>query len=148
MAEKVEMTPSDAAYLLDALRSVTSPVIVSTTAHHPPPSHSPFFQRTRLTRSQINVGEIAAQKNAKVNTVQKRLSEIKKRYNLNLHTTAVTGAGPATPTKPKPARIAKTPTPKKTGGKDVKASKAAAIAERLEELERSADTAVVKREDD
>jgi hypothetical protein len=43
MAEKVEMTPSDAAYLADALRSVTSPIIVSTTAHDPPPSQNPFF---------------------------------------------------------------------------------------------------------
>jgi hypothetical protein len=73
---------------------------------------------------------------------------MKKRYNLNIQTTAVSGAGPATPSKPKPVRIAKTPTPKKTGSKEVTDSKAAAITERLEELERSADTVVVKREGD
>jgi hypothetical protein len=95
------------------------------------------------------VGEIAAQKNAKVNTIQKRLSDIKKRYNLNIHTTAVSGAGPATPIKPKPTRIAKTPTPKKTGAKEVNASKAAGITERLEELDRrSVETTVFKSEDD
>lgn len=140
------MTPSDAAYLLDALRSVTNPVIVSTTATHP---HRKAFSHPQADTSQINVGEIAAQKNAKVNTVQKRLSDIKKRYNLNIQTTAVSSAGPATPTKPKPARIAKTPTPKKTGAKEVNASKAVAISESLEEFDtRSAKITVVKSEDD
>ena len=129
---------ADALFLLDALQHVTSTVIVSLFLYSncipPPPSHP------SLTPSQINAGEIAAQKDAKVNTIQKRFTTLKQRYNLNIQTTAVGGggaAGPATPSKPKPARVAKkaqtTPIKKKTTTKKVAAAKAAAIKEQLEE---------------
>lgn len=41
-----------------------------------------------LTNIQINTGEIASKKDAKVNTIAKRFSDIKKRYNINIQTTS------------------------------------------------------------
>jgi hypothetical protein len=48
-------------------------------------------------RHQVNVGEIALQKEIKVNTIETRFSAIKKRHNLNIGTTTI-GV-----TKPKPS---------------------------------------------
>ena len=50
-------------------------------------------------RHQINVGEIALQKETKVNTIEKRFSAIKKRHNLNISTTTIgfTKQKPSTP---------------------------------------------------
>lgn len=75
-----------------------------------------------------------------MNTIQKRFTTLKQRYNLNIQTTAVGSGGgaasPATPSKPKPARVTKktqtTPT-KKTATKKAAAAKAAAIEEQLED---------------
>jgi hypothetical protein len=136
MADKASsQQTADALFLLDALQHVTSTVMVSLSLYSNsiPPSYP------LLTPSQINAGEIAAQKDAKVNTIQKRFTTLKQRYNLNIQTTAVGGggaAGPATPSKPKPARVTKktqtTPT-KKTTPKKAAAAKAAAIEEQLED---------------
>lgn len=87
---------------------------------------------TKLSNLQINVGEIAAQKDAKVNTIQKRFTTLKQRYNLKIQTTAVGSTASTTPTKPKAAKVTKTPSPKKNAGKKMSPEKAAAIAEQLE----------------
>lgn len=134
MGDKPAQQTNDAIFLLEALQHVTSPVI-------------------------INVGEIAAQKDAKVNTVQKRFrylpfpflllsslpfiltsplpsSEIKKRYNLNIQITTVGASVPSTPTKPKasPANVTKrTPNTKKKATKSP--AQAAKIQEQLEDEE-------------
>jgi len=42
-----------------------------------------------LTHIQINAGEIASKKDAKVNSIAKRFSDIKRRYNINIQTTSV-----------------------------------------------------------
>ena len=42
-----------------------------------------------LTSKQINAGEIATKKEVKVNTIIKRFSDIKKRYDIKIQTTAV-----------------------------------------------------------
>jgi hypothetical protein len=50
-------------------------------------------------RHQVNVGEVALQKEIKVNTIETRLSAIKKRHNLNISTTTLgfTKKKPSTP---------------------------------------------------
>jgi len=138
MAEKASsQQTADALFLLDALQHVTSTVVVSLSLY----SNSIPPSLTSITNtSQISAGEIAAQKHAKVNTIQKRFTTIRQRYNLNIQTTAASGGGgaasPATPSKPKPARVTKktqtTPT-KKTATKKTAAAKAAAIEEQLED---------------
>ena len=52
-------------------------------------------------RHQVNVGEIALQKEIKVNTIETRFCAIKKRHNLNISTTTVgfTKQKPSTPKK-------------------------------------------------
>jgi hypothetical protein len=107
----------------------------------PPTYHS----LTHTFKHQINAGEIAAQKDAKVNTIQKRFTTLKQRYNLNIQTTAVGSAATATPTRARAAKVTKTPTPKKTAAKKTNAAKAAAIAEQLEE--EKSDEGNVKTED-
>lgn len=142
MAEKTSSRQTaDALFLLDALQHVTSTVVVSLSLYFNPipPSLTPSLTSITNT-SQINAGEIAAQKDAKLNTIQKRFTTLKQRYNLNIQTTSVGGgggaAGPATPSKPKPAKVTKktqtTPT-KKTPTKKAAAAKAAAIEEQLED---------------
>lgn len=137
MAEKTSSRQTaDALFLLDALQYVTSTVVVSLSLYF---NSIPRSLISITNTSQINAGEIAAQKDAKPNTIQKRFATLKQRYNLNIQTTAVSGggaAGPATPSKPKPARVTKktqtTPT-KKTATKKAAAAKAAAIEEQLED---------------
>jgi hypothetical protein len=87
---------------------------------------------TDVLKHQINAGEIAAQKDAKVNTVQKRFTTLKQRYNLNIQTTAVGSTASATPTKPRAAKVTKKPSPKKNAGEKTNSALAAAIAEQLE----------------
>lgn len=81
----------------------------------------------RSDREQINAGEIATQQNAKVNTIMKRFSDIKKRYNLNLQTTA---AGYYPPKQEAVGRVVK-----KSKGRPSKtlASKKAALKDLLED---------------
>jgi hypothetical protein len=52
-------------------------------------------------RHQVNVGEIALQKEIKVNTIETRFSAIKKRHNLNISTTTMgfTKQKPSAPKK-------------------------------------------------
>jgi hypothetical protein len=83
----------------------------------------PCPSKTLLTKSQINVAELGTFKNAKPNTLAKRISTIAKRYNLAItSTTKVADGGgsiPVTPSKPratpsKPAAGRKRKTPAKT----------------------------------
>lgn len=112
MGGKVEISASDTAFLLDALQHVASPIIVCQGA-------SAIGSPSETDPSQINAGEIAVKKDAKVNTIMKRFSEIKRRYNLNIQTTAV-GYHP-------PKRVAVNKVVKKLGGRPVK-SKAGVAA--------------------
>ena len=149
MADKASsQQTADALFLFDALRHVASPVVVrfSISLHLTPPAlptslipHSFTCSLTSLT--QINASEIAAQKSAKVNTVQKRFSVLKQRYpDLNIQTTTTTVATTTPiPAKPaRPAKVTKTPASKKTATANTKmkkasAAKVAAIAEQLED---------------
>ena len=84
MSAKSDLKLADAAFLLDAVQYVTSTAIVC--------CMFPSFRTSstgELTCLQINAGEIASKKDAKVNTVVKRFSIIKQRYNLNIQTTSI-----------------------------------------------------------
>jgi hypothetical protein len=95
MAENDEQTKRDALFLLDALKHVTTKVTVCC-------SQSTVRVTERVIpdiHHQVNVGEIALQKEIKVNTIETRFSAIKKRHNLNIGTTTngFTKRKPSTP---------------------------------------------------
>jgi hypothetical protein len=150
MADKPSQQTADALFLLDALQHVTSTVVVSHKSQSTKPPSLPHFSLTFSPKYQINAGEIAAQKDAKVNTIQKRFTTLKQRYNLNIQTTAVGGTGSAIPPKPKASRVTKkAPSPKKAATKKTSPAKAAAIAAQLDESDDGSATAIaVKFEDD
>lgn len=97
---------ADIEFLFEALNYAAAPLTVSKfTAILP--------SQTMLTFLQINIALLGAAKDAKPNTLAKRISMISKRYNLNITTTTKSeGSIPVTPKKPK-AAAAKTPASRK-----------------------------------
>jgi hypothetical protein len=95
MAENDEQTKRDALFLLDALKHVTTKVTV---CHLPNPLYVLLKGHSNI-HHQVNVGEIALQKEIKVNTIETRFCAIKKRHNLNISTTTIgfTKRKPSTP---------------------------------------------------
>jgi hypothetical protein len=102
MAEVDEQTKRDALFVFDALKHVTTKVVV-----RPLPNLNRTKKPPTLTKlHQVNAGEIAQQKDVKINTIETRFSAIKKRHNLNISTTT-TGFTKQKPNTPKKVKAIK-----------------------------------------